>query len=40
LHPEYRQIVETAANGKKLEIVEINYKDGLTDLEQFIYLRA
>lgn len=34
LHPEYRALIETAANGKKLEIVEINYKDGLTDLEQ------
>ncbi|WP_338471520.1 aminomethyl-transferring glycine dehydrogenase subunit GcvPA [Niallia sp. XMNu-256] len=34
LHPEYRQLVQTAANGKKLEIVEINHKDGLTDLEQ------
>ena len=34
LHPEYRQLVETAANGKKLEIVEIQYKDGLTDLDQ------
>ena len=34
LHPEYRQLVQTAANGKKLEIVEIPYVDGLTDLEQ------
>lgn len=34
LHPEYRQLVKTAANGKKLEIVEIDHKDGLTDLEQ------
>src|SRR5699024_9923531 len=34
LHPEYRQLVETAANGQKLEIVEINYNDGMTDLEQ------
>jgi glycine dehydrogenase subunit 1 len=34
LHPEYRQLVETAANGKKLDIVEIDYKDGVTDLEQ------
>ena len=34
LHPEYRQLVQTAANGKKLEIVEISYKDGLTDLDQ------
>jgi glycine dehydrogenase subunit 1 len=34
LHPEYRQLVETAANGQKLEIVEINYNDGITDLEQ------
>lgn len=34
MHPEHRQLVETAANGKKLEIVEINYKNGLTDLEQ------
>ncbi|GAB3791383.1 aminomethyl-transferring glycine dehydrogenase subunit GcvPA [Virgibacillus kimchii] len=33
LHPEHRQLVKTAANGKKLEIVEIDYKDGVTDLE-------
>ncbi|WP_373892754.1 aminomethyl-transferring glycine dehydrogenase subunit GcvPA [Virgibacillus natechei] len=34
LHSEYRQLIKTAANGKKLEIVEIDYKDGVTDLEQ------
>lgn len=34
VHPEHRQLVETAANGQKLEIVEINHKDGLTDLKQ------
>jgi glycine dehydrogenase subunit 1 len=34
LHPEYRQLVETAANVKKLDIVEIDYKNGVTDLEQ------
>jgi len=34
VHPEYRALVETAAKGKKLEIVELNYQDGLTDLEQ------
>src|SRR5699024_9686900 len=33
LHPEYRRLVKTAANGKKLEIVEIGYKDGVTDIE-------
>lgn len=34
LHPEYRQLIETAANGKKLDVVEIAHVDGLTDLEQ------
>ncbi|MHA6250989.1 aminomethyl-transferring glycine dehydrogenase subunit GcvPA [Oceanobacillus sp. CAU 1775] len=34
LHPEYRQLIETAANGQKLDIVEISYQDGRTNLEQ------
>lgn len=34
LHPEYRQLIETAANGKKLNVVEIAHENGLTNLEQ------
>lgn len=34
VHPEHRQLVETAANGQKLEIVEIGHKDGVTDVAQ------
>ncbi|RDW19183.1 aminomethyl-transferring glycine dehydrogenase [Oceanobacillus arenosus] len=33
VHPEYRALVETAAKGKNLEIVEIKHHDGVTDLE-------
>ncbi len=34
VHPEHRQLVETAANGQKLEVVEIGHKDGVTDVAQ------
>lgn len=34
IHPEHRQLVETAANGRKLDIVEIAHKDGRTDLDE------
>lgn len=34
VHPEHRQLVQTAANGQKLEVVEIDHKNGLTDLSQ------
>src|SRR5699024_12828845 len=34
VHPEHRQLVETAANGQKLDIVEIGHKDGVTDVAQ------
>src|SRR5699024_159902 len=34
VHPEHRQLVQTAAKGQELEVVEIGHKDGLTDLNQ------
>src|SRR5690625_1468156 len=33
LHPEHRQLVKTASKGKNLEVVEIDLKDGQTDLD-------
>ncbi|MBG9735535.1 aminomethyl-transferring glycine dehydrogenase subunit GcvPA [Paenibacillus alvei] len=34
VHPEARQIVRTMARGLNVEVVEIGYKDGVTDLAQ------
>ena len=34
VHPEYRELVKTASKGKGLEVVEIDLKDGRTDLDQ------
>lgn len=34
VHPEYRDVIRTYVKGFNLEIVEIDYKDGLTDLHQ------
>jgi len=34
VHPEHRQIISTYLKGLKTEIVEIAYKDGVTDLAQ------
>lgn len=34
IHPESRAVIESYAKGPNLEIVEIDYKDGITDLEQ------
>jgi glycine dehydrogenase subunit 1 len=34
VHPETREVIKTYGKGQHLEIVEIDYKDGLTDLEQ------
>jgi glycine dehydrogenase subunit 1 len=34
VHPEARHIVRTSAKGLGLEVVEIDYQDGVTDLEQ------
>ncbi|RDW21941.1 aminomethyl-transferring glycine dehydrogenase subunit GcvPA [Oceanobacillus chungangensis] len=34
VHPETRALVETAAKGKKLDIIELDIQDGLTNLEQ------
>ncbi len=34
IHPESRAVIETYAKGPLLEIVEIDHKNGLTDLEQ------
>ncbi|AXI09446.1 aminomethyl-transferring glycine dehydrogenase [Oceanobacillus zhaokaii] len=34
VHPETRALVETAAKGKKLEIIELDLQNGLTDLNQ------
>ncbi|SDK64012.1 aminomethyl-transferring glycine dehydrogenase subunit GcvPA [Lacicoccus qingdaonensis] len=33
VHPEHRQLVKTAAKGKDLEVVELDLKDGRTDLD-------
>jgi glycine dehydrogenase subunit 1 len=32
VHPEYRQVLATYANAFGLDVVEVEYKDGLTDL--------
>ncbi|MDF2922236.1 MAG: hypothetical protein K0R57_1150 [Paenibacillaceae bacterium] len=34
IHPEAREIVRTSARGLNLEVVEVGYKGGVTDLEQ------
>lgn len=34
IHPESLAVIKTYAKGQNLEIIEIDYKDGLTDLEQ------
>src|SRR5699024_2780316 len=34
VHPESRAVIKTYAKGPELEIVEIDHKDGRTDLEQ------
>ncbi|WP_152392651.1 aminomethyl-transferring glycine dehydrogenase subunit GcvPA [Paenibacillus guangzhouensis] len=34
VHPEARQILQTSARGLNLEIVEIDFQNGVTDLEQ------
>lgn len=34
IHPEAREIVRTTAHGLNLEVVEVGYKDGVTDLAQ------
>lgn len=33
VHPEYRDVVRTYANGQRIEVVEIPQKNGLTDLD-------
>lgn len=33
IHPEYREVVKTYAHVVDLDVVEIGYKDGLTDME-------
>src|SRR5699024_7646660 len=33
-HPEHRELLKTAAKGFDIEVVEIDHKDGLTDLDQ------
>lgn len=33
MHPESRAVLETYAKGQHLEVVEINHKDGVTDLD-------
>jgi glycine dehydrogenase subunit 1 len=33
VHPEYRQVLRTYANGYGLDIIEVEVKDGLTDYE-------
>lgn len=33
IHPESREVVKTYATGQHVEVVEIDHKDGLTDLE-------
>src|SRR5699024_7524352 len=33
VHPEYRDVIQTYTKGFNLEIVEIDHKDGVTDLE-------
>lgn len=35
VHPEYREVVKTYAWGRSIEIIEIPYKDGKTDLEKY-----
>ncbi|MEF3310087.1 aminomethyl-transferring glycine dehydrogenase subunit GcvPA [Paenibacillus sp. GYB004] len=34
VHPEARNILNTTARGLNLEVVEVGFKDGLTDMEQ------
>lgn len=34
VHPEAREIVRTSAKGLNLEVVEVGYRDGVTDLEE------
>ena len=34
VHPESREVIETYARGQHIEVIEIDYKDGVTDLEQ------
>lgn len=34
VHPESRAVLQTYANGQRLEVVEVGTKDGLTDLEE------
>lgn len=33
VHPEYREIVQTYAKGQRMEVIEVPFKDGITDLE-------
>ncbi|TZE81175.1 aminomethyl-transferring glycine dehydrogenase subunit GcvPA [Calorimonas adulescens] len=33
VHPEYRRVLETYAAGMDIDIVEVDYKDGATDVE-------
>jgi glycine dehydrogenase subunit 1 len=34
VHPEAKEVVKTYAKGQYIEVVEVPYKDGITDLEQ------
>ncbi|GAB4073471.1 aminomethyl-transferring glycine dehydrogenase subunit 1 [Barrientosiimonas marina] len=34
VHPEYREVIQTYAKGQNLDIVEIDHRNGMTDLEQ------
>lgn len=36
VHPESRDVLKTYADGQYIEVVEIPYKDGLTDLEALV----
>lgn len=33
VHPEYKEVLKTYAKGQNLDVVEVPFKDGLTDLE-------
>lgn len=34
VHPEAKEVVKTYAKGQYIEVVEVPYKDGITDIEQ------